>query len=250
MKNIFFTVVALFAIIQQGFTQGPPLLADKPILIGGNRLILRPQYQFANSDFGNLSKYIVRAKYNWNSKFQLGGVLPAYSYNSGKFELGDVKIFAKYNVYANDKKGSSFRIAGKIAQTFGVGSLKWNPFMQFGEQQTAIMAVAGLENNKIGVFSELGYMFVNNHEDLLHYKLSFGIPLMEIQYPSNQVNILFEFEGRSNLNSYNAIIFAPGIQRAFKRLTLEANVQYPLTGKFTVNQNFNYIYTFGSRYIF
>ena len=132
MKNLIFI---LFLMVTSGaFAQGPPILVEKPIMLGQNRSELRLFYR--NETRPNLKKY-QSANFSYDivgNQFWSIGVAGSYYMNSyintydvvnDKVEpfdgFGDLAINLKYQFLRKDYVGKTYRMLGKIKQTFPTG---------------------------------------------------------------------------------------------------------------------------------
>ena len=241
-----------------GFAQGPPITADKPIMLGGNSVILKTLTEIRDTNEGTFLRVPFMGHYLPTSNSLVAVHLPYVSYNfddargSGS-TLGDIEILAKYQFYRKDGTGKTFRMVAKTVQTLPTGEELGVENISTGIYQSYFGLVAGYESLKYGISNEVGYNIVPDADfDSFIYKLGFGLPLLKPTYPVNQINLYFEYtnEYRPNLEEYE-LLFAQGIQYAKKQWTWEAAVQLPL-----IQNNVpeaverNYSIFLGTRYVF
>ena len=247
MKNLIFI---LFLMVTSGaFAQGPPILVEKPIMLGQNRSELRLFYR--NETRPNLKKY-QSANFSYDivgNQFWSIGVAGSYYMNSyintydvvnDKVEpfdgFGDLAINLKYQFLRKDYVGKTYRMLGKIKQTFPTGEYKNDPFIGNNEYETAISIVGGYESLKYGILHELGYNYSPTKEGrYLKFDLGFGLPLLKSKVPIRQINLYFEYqskyhpydEGPTHFDNFEAY-YAQSIQFAAGVFTFEATYLWPL----------------------
>lgn len=258
MKKIYVVIVVLISITltNKGVAQGPPITADKPIMLGGNTKLLKTLSEFRKTEQGDFLSLPVMFHYLPSSNSLLGIHVPFVNYSldgdSGSNNtLGDIAILGKYQFYRKDQMGKTFRVVAKTLQTLPTGEELGADGISTGNYQSYQGIVAGYESIKYGISNELGYNIVpNTSNDELRYKLGFGLPLKKPAYPVNQLNLYFEYQSSWFINRKEFLmLFAQGIQYAKGRLTVEAAVQFPLIQNLPESLKREYSIFFGTRYI-
>ena len=238
--------------------QGPPITADKPIMLGSNSVIIKTLTEIRNTDEGSFTKVPFMFHYlpTSNSLVAVHVPLTSYSFNDdigmNGSHLGDINILGKYQFYRKDGKAKTFRMVVKTLQTLPTGQDIGPDEISAGVYQGYYGVVAGYESIKYGISNEIGYnMSPSGDQDEIRYKFGVGLPLLKPTYPVKQINLYFEYSSnwRVETDGYE-MLYAQGIQYAKGRLTLEAAVQVPLIqnniGQFKLNSNI----LLGTRYIF
>jgi len=238
MKNIII-VIGLYisaSLFSQLTAQGPPITADKPIMLGGKTMILRSLAEARSTTQGDFLAIPIIYHYLTSSNSLIGLHVPLVSYrfegepsNKG-FGLGDISILGKYQFYRKDGTGRTFRLVAKTFQTLPTGKDIDFDVYSSGRYQSYYAVVAGYESLKYGISNEIGYQLSpSNSNDEIRYKLGFGLPLLKQRYPVNQINLYFEYQSSwfTESNEY-MMLYAQGVQYAKGRVTLEAAIQVPL----------------------
>ena len=246
---------------QNIYGQGPPITADKPIMLGGNTVVIKTLTEIRNTNEGTFVRVPIMGHYIISSNSLVAVHLPYVNYSfiddSGRGTgngLGDIDILGKYQFYRKDGTGKTFRMVAKTLQTLPTGDELGIEGMSTGKYAGYYGVVAGYESLKLGVSSEFGYQWVpDGMFDKIRYKLGFGLPLLKPTYPVNQLNLYFEYSSESytQLDEYQ-LLYAQGIQYAKGKLTMEAAIQFPLIQDLANSQqrDFNYSVFLGTRYIF
>ena len=240
--------------------QGPPITADKPIMLGGNTIIIKTLTEIRNTEAGTFSRIPIMFHYLPTSNSLVAIHVPWTTYDfdfeGGGLEdgsrIGDIGLLAKYQFYRKDGKAKTFRMVAKTFQNFPTGSEFGPEEISSGKYQSYFAWVAGYESIKYGISTELGYNVVPNADfDEWRLKFGVGLPLLKPVYPVKQINLYFEYANNYQpVNDAFEILYAQGIQYAKGRLTLEAAIQLPLYQRnkevFRLNSNI----LLGTRYIF
>ncbi len=236
--------------------QGPPILGDKPIMLGGKSVIIKTLTEVRNTNEGTFVKAPLMVHYLPTSNTLVSVHVPFtnYKFNNGLegSGLGDIEIMAKYQFFRKDKMGKTFRIVAKTLQTLPTGKDLRLEGIQTKQYQSYLGVVAGYETIKYGISNELGYNigFDEDYNEFRH-KLSFGLPLLKPTYPVNQINLYFEYQNSWFPETNNfAILYGQGIQYAKGRFTIEMAVQAPLIQNLAEEKERKYSLFFGSRYVF
>ena len=242
-----------------GLAQGPPITADKPILLGGNTVVLKTLTEFRNTAGGRFIKAPFMAHWLPSSNSLLAVHVPYTHYDFADSDtddgsyLGDVSLLAKYQVYRKDRTAKTFRMVIKSYQTFPTGQ-EFGPFeIANGTYQHYLAWVSGYETIKYGITTEVGYNWApGDNIDEYRVKVGFGLPLLKPVYPVNQLNLYFEYFGQYRPESdQTELLYAQGIQYARGRLTVEFAVQLPLFQSESIQQfRLNNNLLLGTRYIF
>ncbi len=253
MKKIFVFFLICWSISQPLQAQGPPIMTDKPIMMGGNRSAFMTSVQHRANRLLNFTYIPIMFHHDFSDKVELS-LMPSVVFQEdlkNGFGLGDAGIELKYQFVRNDKLGKTFRMATRTRQVFPTGKNFRTFDLGLGAWQTNIAVLGGIESLKYGIQGELGYTFIyseknleNNGEvmpNMLEAKLGFGLPLLKPTYPVKQLNLYFEYEGvymskflHEGIHDYGAqhgVYFAQGIQYAIKQWTFDFSVQAPLSQK-------------------
>jgi hypothetical protein len=251
----------LFTLVSQNIlAQGPPITADKPIMLGGKTIILKSLTEIRNTEEGTFVRMPIMAHYVISANALVAVHLPYVNYNfnaqaGGESAgiLGDINVLGKYQFYRKDATGKTFRMVAKTLQTLPTGDKLGIEDMSTGHYAGYYGVVAGYESLKLGVSTEAGYKWEPDGVfDKFQAKLGFGLPILKPTYPVNQINLFFEYasEVYTQLDEYQ-LLYAQGIQYAKGQFTMEAAIQFPLIQNVHVeNQNaLNYSVFLGARYI-
>ncbi|MEM9990642.1 MAG: hypothetical protein AAF738_02695 [Bacteroidota bacterium] len=242
----------------QAMAQGPPITADKPIMLGAKSWVVKTLTEIRATDEGVFSKVPLMVHYLPSSNTLLGVHLPLVQGNFRRQDrttrgLGDIELLAKYQFYRKDQMGKTFRLVAKTLQILPTGEDFNVEGISMGFYQTYVGIVAGYETIKYGISNEVGYHAHVGHD--MHewrYKLGFGLPLLKPTYPVNQVNLYFEYQSSwfTSTEEY-LLLYAQGVQYAKGRWTIEAAVQFPLVQHITSEERQrNQSLFLGTRYIF
>ncbi len=238
------------------FAQGPPITADKPIMLGANSWVIKSLTEIRSTNEGTFIKVPLMVHYLPTSNTLIGLHLPYVHFNFNDDRrgqsLGDIELLAKYQFYRKDEMGKTFRLVAKTLQILPTGEPLNQMDISMGTYQSYTSIVAGYESLKYGVSNELGYNLQPFSDmDELRYKLGFGLPLMKPSYPVNKVNLYFEYQSSwfTSLNEY-MMLYAQGVQYAKGQLTVEAAVQFPLIQTLTEARQRKISVFLGTRYIF
>ena len=233
------------------WAQGPPIILDKPLLLGGGKGTFRANYLYRSTPLVNIHSTLLRYDYNITAKWQAGIRLPVGVANTRLAEnpaqdqsgIGDITVQGKYNFYAKNAVGKTFRTAAKVETVFPTGKTDNIPLTGIGAYQVYTGGLAAIETIKYGIQSELGYRVrTDGRPDAIEYKLGFALPLLKPKYPVKQFNIYFEYEGFTfSANGNTAIFYSQGFQYAIGPYTFDLALQIPL--RQTVPDNFQRNFT-------
>lgn len=254
-KYMLTTAIALLALLELQ-AQGPPITAEKPIMLGGNSLTLRNLTEIRKMQRGTFTYVPLMASYLPSENTAVELVLPYVSYGLENgiegSSIADIRIGAKYQFYRKDGTGKTFRVSFKTVQVLPTGEALDVMDISTGIYQGFYGVVAGYETLHYGISNELGYVLMpNGTMDGLRHKMGFGLPLLKPQYPNKQINLFFEYANiwLPERDGYQ-LLYAQGIQYARKNFTFEFAVQAPLVNDVTQDMKIEYSLLFGGRYTF
>jgi len=220
--------------------QGPPILTDKPIMMGAGRGMLMTSARYRANDLVQYTYLPIMFHYDMteNTEFSIMPSLVISDALRRDVEIGDLQAAFKYQFFRNDRVGKTVRFAAKVEQTFPTGPDTHTMDLGLGTWRTYLGVVGGMEHLKLGIQSELGYSFMaaGHMADMLEYKLGFGLPVLKPSYPVKQLNLYLETEGftmmpvrhnEHNTRLQSALWYAPGIQYAIGTWTFDLSVQLP-----------------------
>lgn len=257
---LFAILLSLVFFGNKAFSQGPPITADSPIMLGGGTFLMKTLTEIRFTDHGIFTRIPLMAHYlpTSNTVVSVHFPLVLYNFENGFMEgengttFGDLEIMGKYQFYRKDGKGKTFRMVVKTLQTLPTGKELGIEDMSTGNYESYLSMVAGYETLKYGISSELGYsLSPNGNDDKVKLALGFGLPLLKPTYPVNQLNLYFEYDSEwyTETSGYR-LLYAQGIQYAVNDLTLEAAVQIPLVQDVHSFRERNYSIFIGTRYNF
>jgi len=254
MKHIFL-VVALFA-FAKAYTQGPPITADKPIMLGGGSFTAKTLTEIRNTERGSSLYIPVMLHYLPTSNTLVAVHIPYinYDFDDGRSEstLADIKVLGKYQFYRKDATGKTFRVVAKSLQSIPTGDTVDLIGLSTGVYEGYYGIVSGYETLKYGISSEVGYNWSpKGTVDELRAKFGVGLPLLKPQYPNKQVNLFFEYT--SSLfteRDWYQLLYAQGVQYAGKNITFDLALQLPLIQNLDALRELNYSVFLGMRYTF
>lgn len=217
-----------------GLTQGPPITADKPVMLGEHTWLVRTLTELRFTEEGSFAKIPLMAHYLPTSNTLLGIHLPLvttkYRGELADQFIGDIELLAKYQFFRKDGTGKTLRLVAKTLQVIPSGQPLNLEGISMGLYQSYASIIAGYESLKYGISNELGFnLQPSSNMDEFRYKLSFGLPLMKPTYPVKKVNLYFEYQSSwfVHVQEY-LLLYAQGIQYARGRATVEAAIQFPL----------------------
>lgn len=257
MKYILSALIAVY-LCSSALAQGPPITADKPIMLGSGSIIVKTLSQIMTTDEGSFSSVPLMVHYLPTSNSLVAVHVPLTSFNhnysldtDGSY-LGDIGIMAKYQFYRKDMRAKTFRMVVKMLQNLPTGKNYGPHEISSGKYQNYLALVAGYETIKHGISAEIGYSIAPGSDfDEYRARLGFGLPLLKPKYPVNQLNLYFEYGLDYNTQQdYTKINMAQGIQYAKGRLTVEAALQLPLYQRNVTHHAMNSNILLGTRYIF
>ncbi len=229
-------IVVLTFLALHANAQGPPITADKPIMLGAKTMLLKTLSELRSTEQSTTVGAPVMFHYLPTSSSLVGIHVPFVVHNpvaeqeNSENGLGDIAILGKYQFHRKDQMGKTFRLVAKTLQTLPTGMSLGIDGISTGKYQSYQGIVAGYESIKYGVSNELGFnLMPDGNRNELRYKLGFGLPLRKPSYPVNQVNLYFEYQSSwfTEAKEY-LLLYAQGIQYAKGRLTLDLAAQFPL----------------------
>ncbi len=261
MKNIIGIATALCCLLigQGAFAQGPPITADKPIMLGEGSWVVKTLTEINVAEQGTYTYAPIMVHYIVKPNILVGVHAPFTHYsfedaqgNEAGGHFGDLRLLGKYQFLRKDQMGKTFRMVAKTIQNLPTGPDRIFAGERHGAYSGYYGIVAGYEYIKYGISSEVGYQWVPEYNnDALRVKLGFGLPLLKPVYPVNQLNLYFEYASNWEPETGNyRLQYAQGIQYAKNRLTVEASVRVPLAQKVGDGMRYRYGILLGTRYIF
>lgn len=259
MKKIYITLLVLIFLgffTQHLLAQGPPITADKPIMLGGGSFTAKTLIEQRKTAGGTFTYTPLMLHYLISSNALVALHIPRISYDLASGESGqslaDIKLLGKYQFLRIDGTGKTFRMVAKTLQTIPTGAALNVMELSGGLYQGYYGVVAGYESLKYGISMELGLNTIpQNNLDFLQHKLGFGLPLLKPQYPNRQINLFFEYNQQWlwEQKGYQ-LLYAQGIQYARKNITFDLAYQLPLVSDMPENQIFNRSFFLGTRFTF
>ncbi|MEP0264904.1 hypothetical protein [Dokdonia sp.] len=254
MKYIFLVVV-LFAFAKAN-AQGPPITADKPIMLGGGSFTAKTLTEIRDTERGTSVYVPIMLHYlpTSNSLFAVHIPYINYDFNDGTSgsALADIKVLGKYQFYRKDATGKTFRVIAKTFQSIPTGDKVDLLGQSTGFYEGYYGIVSGYETLKYGISTELGYNWSPEATvDEFRGKFGVGLPLLKPQYPNKQVNLYFEYTSSLFTDrDWYQLLYAQGIQYAGKNITFDLAVQLPLIQNLPETRELNYSVFLGTRYTF
>lgn len=254
MKKILL-VVLVFA-FAKAYAQGPPITADKPIMLGGNSFTTKTLTEIRNTERGTATYIPLMLHYLPTSKSLVAVHLPYLSYDlsdvgSGS-TLADIKILGKYQFFRKDGTGKTWRMVAKTLQALPTGEELDIMELSTGKYQGYYGIVSGYETLKYGISAEVGYNCMPGGTlDEFRAKLGFGLPLLKPQYPNKQINLYFEYTSAMLVErDWYQLFYAQGVQYALKNITFDLALQLPLVQDIPEARAFKSSLFLGTRYTF
>lgn len=265
MKHTLYGLLCLCIVLVAStstYAQGPPITSDKPIMLSSKTMLIKSLTEIRKTESSTFFYAPIMYHYVFKHNFLtaihvplVGRYRPSDGLYTNHTGLGDIKLMAKYQFFRKDMTRRTLRMVIKGVQTFPTGKDLGVVDFGVGEFQTHLGWVTGYETIKHGISHELSYHFVPNHSDEIRQKFGIGLPLLKPLYPVNQLNLYFEYSGNYFLEhkSYE-LLYAQGIQYAYRHFTFEAAIQVPLvhTGGHAHHDDDKHQYSvfLGTRYVF
>ena len=257
-KSIFKFILLFIAVFisQNAQAQGPPITVGTPVMLGLEGNGVRTFGKFISKENANIYVQPIGIPYNITTKFQVGTILPFVFKTPKGAEtvsgLGDLAIFAKYQLYKKDGTAKTFRILANMKHSFPTGKTDSSPPIGSGLNQTYIGMTVGRISSAIGVYGNFGYNITSDGaSDNFIYNFSVGCPLLPVQYPQKQLNAFLEFNGNYIIDPKVHMLFiSPGLQFIpGRRVLFEASFQIPVLQKNIPENKTNYMLLFGTRFL-
>lgn len=243
----------LFAALEFGFAQGPPVYTDTPVFLGLEGRGVRTFVRFTSKKNTTAFSLPVIFPYNISTDFVVGAGLPLVHMSpensASRTGAGDLSVFAKYLIFQKNGKAKTFRVALKFRETFPTGDTGKTPALGSGVYQSYGGLIAGYITTSIGLYGEAGYGGANRGlPDRLMFNLAVGYPLLPVTYPPKQLNLYLELNGSSATdNGASTIFLSPAIQLIpSRKFLLESGVQIPVKTS-GATSDVRAIFTFGTR---
>ena len=256
MKHTYWLIAIVLLISATSLAQGPPITADKPIMLGGGSFTTKTLMEFRHTERGDFAYIPVMLHYLPTANSLVAVHLPYIDYNiengPSSNGLADIKIMGKYQFFRKDGTGKTFRMVAKTLQTLPTGKELDLMDLSTGKYAGYYGIVAGYESLKYGISNEIGYNWVPDGSlDALTHKIGFGLPLLKPQYPNKQVNLYFEYTNAWLVErDWYQLLYAQGVQYARKNITFDLAVQVPLVNDVADGRKLKYSIFLGSRYTF
>ena len=188
MKIINSICLLLFLVVTEVSSQGPPITADKPIMLGGGSFTTKTLTEIRKTERGTFTYVPLMLHYLPTANSLLAVHLPYIGYNlengGDGGGLADIKIMGKYQFFRKDATGKTFRVVAKTLQSLPTGKELDVMELSTGKYSGYYGIVAGYESLKYGISNEIGYNWMPDGTlDEFRYKLGFGLPLLKPQYP-------------------------------------------------------------------
>lgn len=251
MKNHISLLFSLFCI--SIFAQGPPITADKPIMLGGKSFTVKTLTEIRTTNQGTsvYTPFMFHYLPTANSLIAVHVPFIATDF-SENLSLADLQILGKYQFFRKDGTGKTFRMVAKTLQNLPTGKEIGVMRQSTGFYQGYYGLVTGYESLRFGISSEIGFNyseFSNLNEQVT--KLGFGLPLLKPKYPNEQINLFFEYSSNwfTHVGEYQ-LLYAQGIQYALKNITFDLAVQLPLISDVEKINKFKNSMFIGTRYTF
>lgn len=236
--------------------QGPPITADKPIMLGGGSFTTKTLTEIRSTQRGTFTYVPLMLHYLPTSNSLLAVHIPYIGFNfqngGNGGDLADIRILGKYQFFRKDATGKTFRVVAKTLQTLPTGRELDLIDLSTGRYAGYYGVVAGYETLKYGISNEFGYNWMPNGTlDELRYKLGVGLPLLKPQYPNKQLNLYFEYTNSWVVErDWYQLLYAQGIQYAGKNITLDFAIQLPLVNDVDEGRKLKQSFFIGTRYTF
>ncbi len=213
------------------FAQGPPIFTDTPIMLGLEGGGIRTFGKYIKKEELQVYTQPIAIPFNLRAHWQIGSIVSWVGLwpqgEKGHFGLGDVKVFSKYQLFARNGKGKTFRTLIKLVQSFPSGAKP----LGSGHWTTSFHIVSGWITLDYGLYANLAYQLATGPQaGKATYNLALAYPLLPQQYPPKQLNLYLEFSGSYVPQTQKKAHFiAPGIQWINgRKFLVETGWQIPL----------------------
>lgn len=257
MQKLIILMLLCGAIPNFSAAQGPPITADKPIMLGGG-YVFKTLTEIRQTTGGTFTRIPIMAHHlpSANSLVAVHIPMVHHAFNEGSglpdgAKLGDIQLLGKYQFYRKDGHARTFRMVLKTIQNLPTGQKYGIPGMSTGQYESYFGLVAGREAVRLGMSAEVGYnISPYSDRDELRLRYGLGIPLLKPVYPVKQINIYCEFNGNIFTTlGQSELLYAQGFQYAIRRLTFEAAYQWPLATNVQDLFQFRSSIFIGARYV-
>ncbi|WP_350293023.1 hypothetical protein [uncultured Croceitalea sp.] len=256
MKTYYWLLALLLVTTTKMVAQGPPITADKPIMLGGGSFTTKTLTEIRKTERGTFVYVPLMLHFLPSSNSLVAVHLPYINYDiengaSGS-SLADIKILGKYQFFRKDATGKTFRVVAKTLQNLPTGEALDVMELSTGKYSGYYGIVAGYETLKYGISNEVGYNWMPDGTlDEFRYKLGFGLPLLKPQYPNKQINLYFEYTNSWLVErDWYQLLYAQGIQYARKNITFDLAVQVPLVNDVDAGRKLRQSIFLGTRFTF
>ncbi len=234
--------------------QGPPITADKPIMLGGKSFTAKTLTEIRTTERGTSVYVPVMLHYLPTANSLIAIHIPFVRTNfiTSNINFADLQLLGKYQFLRKDFTGKTFRMVAKTLQTLPTGKRLDIIGQSTKEYQAYYGIVSGYETLKYGISTEIGYNWSPNANlDEFKTKLGFGLPLLKPQYPNKQINLYFEYTSLwLHQRDWYQLLYAQGIQYALKNITFDMSIQFPLINDVSKNRQLKQSVFLGTRYTF
>ena len=248
------SVCLLVLISMEINAQGPPVFSDTPILLGLEGRGVRTFGKYISKKNGDIYLQPIAIPVNITPKLAVGAIIPFVSKSikgkSTQSGVGDMAVFLKYVVLQKDYSGKTFRSMLKITERFPTGRTSSDPPIGIDASQTHFALVTGYITTKYGIYTDVGYNIVSNHnDDVFVYNMAFSYPLLPQKYPPRQVNLSVDFNGNYiSKSKINTLFISPGVQFIpGRKILLESGIQLPIVEEVPQSQKTNFMLLLGTR---
>lgn len=267
---------AVVGAITPGLSQGAPQTFNTALPVGKGDFVLREQFLYikASDDPSAMDRNlevlgaISLLGYGATSDLAVFGVLPyidkeldltmpgGQRSTRGARGIGDAQFFARYTMFQNDGRGSSFRVApfigiklptgddddsdglGRLSQPLQSGSGSWDPFggvvATYQTLEYQVDTQISYKANTAANGFEFGDEFrldASLQYRLLPRELGAGVP--GFLYVAIETNLLHQVTNKiGGINDANSggttLLLSPGLQYVTRRWIIEAIVQLPV----------------------
>lgn len=254
MKRNICTLIVLMALLKL-VAQGPPITADKPIMLGGGSFTTKTLTEIRFTERGRFMYVPIMLHYLPTANSLVAVHIPYIAFDTFLRDdegLADIQILAKYQFFRKDTTGKTFRVVAKTLQSLPTGIDIDAIAISTGKYAGYYGLVAGYETLKYGISTEVGYNWMPNGTlDELRVKVGFGLPLLKPQYPNKQINLYFEYTNSwVTERDWYQLLYAQGIQYARKNMTFDFAIQLPLVNDVDDSRKLRYSLFLGTRYTF
>ncbi|MEM9933895.1 MAG: hypothetical protein AAF824_09795 [Bacteroidota bacterium] len=254
----FLPFLGLVLVHQFSLAQGPPIIADKPIMLGSGNKVIRTLTEIRHTTRGRFINTPLIVNYLPTANTLVGVHInylnSLFEFSSGlgnDRNLGDIFLLGKYQFLRKDQTGKTFRMAAKTVQTLPTGKKLDIDMISMGTYQSYVGLIAGYESIKYGINQEVGYALMpESSKDELRYRVSFGLPLLTPTYPLRQLSLYFEYQTSwFTERGDHMLLYSQGLQYAHGRMTFEVAYQWPLSQEVDESEKRDYSLFLSTRII-